>query len=74
MKLNNISEIVDNGGEITIGRVGPIRCGATACDEAECLVMLVRRSDESFEELLERLDAAIEDAVENGNYIDEINP
>ena len=35
--------------------------------------MLVRRPGESLAELLQRLDAAIEDAYENGVYIDEVN-
>jgi hypothetical protein len=35
--------------------------------------MLVRRPDESLADLLQRLDAAIEDACENGVYIDEVN-
>jgi hypothetical protein len=35
--------------------------------------MLVRRPGESLAELLQRLDAAIEDAYENGVHIDEVN-
>lgn len=73
MKLKNIEELIDNEGEITIGRVGPVRCGATACDEADCLAMLVRRPNESFEDLLARLDSAIEDAMEHDVFVDEIN-
>jgi len=73
MELKNIEELIDNHGEITIGRVGPVHCGATACDEAECLAMLVRRPKESLEGLLIRLDSAIEDAVEHDIFVDEIN-
>jgi len=73
MKLKNIEELIDNNGEITIGRVGPVRCGATACDEAYCLAMLVRRPNESLEDLLVRLDSAIEDAIEHDIFTDEIN-
>jgi hypothetical protein len=73
MNLKNIEELIDNYGEITIGRVGPVRCGATACDEADCLAMLVRRPNESFEDLLVRLDSAIEDAIEHDLFVDEIN-
>ncbi|TDO13931.1 hypothetical protein DFO68_103156 [Halomonas ventosae] len=73
MKLKNIEELIDNNGEITIGRVGPVRYGATACDEAECLAMLVRRPKESFKDLLIRLDSAIEDAIEHDIFVDEIN-
>lgn len=73
MKLKNIEELVDNNGEITIGRVGPVSCGAAACDEADCLAMLVRRPNESLEDLLVRLDSAIEDAIEHDVFVDEIN-
>lgn len=73
MKLKYIEELVDNNGEITIGRVGPVRCGATACDEADCLAMLARRPNESLENLLVRLDSAIEDAIEHDVFVDEIN-
>ncbi|PKG49012.1 MULTISPECIES: hypothetical protein [Halomonadaceae] len=73
MKLNNIKELIDNEGEITVGRIGPVRCGASACDESNCLAMLARRPGESFEDLLERLDSAIEDAIEHDIIVDEIN-
>ena len=35
--------------------------------------MLVRRPEESFEDLLTRLDRAIADAVEDQIFVDEIN-
>ncbi len=73
MKLKNIEELIDNEGEITIGRIGPVCCAASASDEANCLAMLARRSGESFEALLIRLDAAIEDAIERDIFADEIN-
>jgi len=71
--LANIESLIDGDGDITIGRVGPIPCGATAADEDQCLAMLVRRPSESLMDLLQRLDAAIGDAYENNVYIDEIN-
>ena len=67
MKLKNIEELINNEGEITI-------CGASACDESNCLAMLARRPGESFEALLIRLDSAIEDAIEHDIFADEINP
>ncbi len=60
--LANIEFLIDGNGDITIGRVGPIPCVATAADEDQCLAMLQRRPGESLAELLQRLDAAIEDA------------
>jgi ABC-type taurine transport system substrate-binding protein len=73
VKFENIEMLIDDSGEITIGRVGPVRCAAAASDENQCLAMLVRRPDESFEDLLARLDGAIADAVEDQIFVDEIN-
>ena len=72
--LQNIAELIDSGGEITLGQLDAIgRCVATASDEAQCLAMLVRRKDESLEALLKRLDAAVHDAYQNERFIDEVN-
>jgi len=50
---------VEEGGDITLGRVGP--------------VMLVRREGESFVALLKRLDRSIAKAREQEISIDEVN-
>lgn len=74
MTFKNIEALVLNGfGEISIGRVGPVKCVATAVNEDECLAMLVRKPEESFGDLLARLDSAIEDALEREIFLDEIN-
>src|SRR4030095_15265289 len=57
--FENTEALIDGNGDITIGSVGPIRCVATAADQDQCLAMLVRRRGESFQDLLQRLDAAI---------------
>jgi hypothetical protein len=73
-ELKNIVELIESDGQITLGHVHPIRnCVATATDEAQCLAMLVRRDGETLDDLLQRLDAAIADAYENGTFADEIN-
>ena len=71
--LPNIEFLVDGNGEISIGRIGPAHCAATACTEHQALAMLVRRDDETLEQLLIRLDVAIEKAVEEEIFTDEIN-
>ena len=71
--LANIEFLIDGNGDITIGRIGPIPCVATAADAEQRLAMLQRRPGESLVELLQRLDAAIEDAYENSIFIDEVN-
>lgn len=70
----NIELLIDGEGDITIGRVGPIRCAATAANEDQCLAMLRWRDGESLLDLLQRLDHAIAIADETGECIDEINP
>lgn len=72
-KLPNIQALVTGGGEVTLGQAGPVECAATACDEHHCLAMLVKQDDESLTQLLERLDAAIDHALEEGEITDEIN-
>jgi hypothetical protein len=70
---SQIDWLVDGKGEITIGRVGAIRCAAVASDGHNALAMLVRRHGESVKDLLTRLDEAIRLAVEEDTYTDEIN-
>jgi ribosome assembly protein YihI (activator of Der GTPase) len=72
-RLKNIEELVNGNGDITIGRIGPVRCAATAADRDQQLAMLVRRPKESLEQLLERLDMAIGKAWDEQEYVDEIN-
>lgn len=73
MEFANIEFLIQGNGEITLGRIGHIRCAATACDSDSCLAMLVRRPDETLKALLERLDGSIEDALERDVFVDEIN-
>lgn len=72
-RFKNVDALVRSGGDITIGRIGPVRCGAAASDGDQQLAMLVRRPRESLEQLLTRLDAAIGKAWDEEEYIDEIN-
>jgi hypothetical protein len=72
-QLTQIDSLVDGDGEITIGRVGRIRCAAVASDGHNAIAMLVRRPRESLQDLLTRLDDAIRLAVEEETYTDEIN-
>jgi len=73
VKLENIEFLINGNGEVTLGRCGPVQCAATASDYDQGLAMLARRPGESLVELLQRLDAAIEDAYERDIYADEIN-
>ena len=71
--LPNIEFLLDGEGGISVGRVGSIPCAATACNEHQTLAMLVRRNGETLEQLLIRLETAIEKAIEEEIFIDEIN-
>jgi hypothetical protein len=72
-RWSQIEWLVDDEGEITIGRVGGIRCAAVASDGHNALAMLVRQPKESLEGLLTRLNEAIRLAAEEDTYTDEIN-
>ena len=71
--IDNISWLIENGGEISIGKIGPIQCGAVACDEDSQLAALVKRDNENLFDLLQRLDKAIVQAWDDEVFIDEIN-
>lgn len=71
--LPNIEFLIDGEGNITIGQVGPFSCTAAASNQYQALAMLVRRDNETLEQLLIRLEAAIDKAVEEEIFIDEIN-
>ncbi len=58
--LKNIELLIDGKGDISIGRVGPIRCAAFAADEDRQLAALVHRPGESLQDLLLHLDAALD--------------
>jgi hypothetical protein len=69
----NIETLIDEGGEITIGRLSPFDCVATAADESNCLAMLVRRNGETLNQLIRRLDKAIHLAWSDNWFTDEVN-
>ena len=69
----NIEELIDNGGNVSIGDIPPVPCAAVAADESNMLAALLRREGESLIELLGRLDEAIGKAFDEEIYTDEIN-
>jgi hypothetical protein len=71
--LANIAALIDHGGQITLGALDPIKCAAIANDEHNSLAMLQRRPGETMQQLLERLDAAIDLAWTADEFTDEIN-
>ena len=65
--------LIADGGDITVGRVYPIKCAATAADGHDSVAMLVRREGETLNALLKRLDKAIGQYFDNDEFIDEVN-
>ncbi len=65
--------MVSGGGHISIGAAGPVACAAIASDDDIMYAALQRQKDESLVDLLHRLDAALLQAIDNGELTDEIN-
>ena len=72
--LANIAALIDGGGQITLGALHPIKCVATANDDHNGLAMLQRRTGETLQHLLQRLDGAVDLAWNANQFTDEINP
>ena len=72
LSLPNIANLISDG-EITVGVLRPVGCVATATDGHNCVAMLVRRRGETLAQLLTRLDQAIDKALTEDIYTDEIN-
>ena len=70
--LPNIADLITYG-HITVGVLRPTGCIAIATDGDQTLAMLLRRPDETMAQLLTRLDQAINKAVMEDIYTDEIN-
>ena len=73
MAYPNIEAILEEGGDIAVGRVGSIDCVASVSISYDCPVMLVRREGETFVALLRRLDHSIAKAWEQEITIDKVN-
>lgn len=73
--LENIQSFLDNTrGQITIGEIPPIRRAALAAQGKKARVALVCGDNESFAQLLQRLDAALAKVMADGSVIDEVLP
>jgi len=68
----NIDAFTDHG-QIVVGYMEPVGAVAIASDGRETIAMLRRRKDESFKQLLARLDNAIAKATIDDVYVDEVN-
>lgn len=71
--MKNIEALIAEGGDITLGRLYPIECAATAADGHNSVAMLVRRDGETLNALLKRLDKAIGRYFDHDEFVDEVN-
>ncbi|MBJ9965627.1 hypothetical protein [Burkholderia seminalis] len=69
--MNNLEALIEDGGEVTIGREDDYPCVAIATDE-DVVAMLVRHDGETLTALLRRLDRAVGKHFETGVVIDEV--
>ena len=69
----HIERFLEYGGNISIGDIDPIKYTAIAADENNMLAALVRRKYETFNELLSRLDHAVDLAINHDAFTDKIN-
>ncbi|WP_200960120.1 hypothetical protein [Pelomonas sp. Root1217] len=65
--MKAIEELIEDGGEITLGAIGDVECAATAADGSNALALLVRREGETLNALLKRLDRAIASYFDTGH-------
>ena len=69
----NLQELLEGDGAINIGQVPSGHNAAVALEGRSVRAMLRIGEEESLIEILDRLDAAVEKAVDHGVSIDEIN-
>jgi hypothetical protein len=68
----HIDEFTERG-QIVIGYMSPVGPVAIAAEGRNTIAMLRRGKDETFKQLLARLDMAIESATIDDVYVDEVN-
>jgi ribosome assembly protein YihI (activator of Der GTPase) len=73
LALPALEAFIGDEGQISIGNIGPVRGAAVASDPHTMLAALIRRRGETLPQLLMRLDAALQLALEHDCFVDEIN-
>ena len=68
-----LQALMDDGGQVTLGAIGPIRAAATASMPAGMLAGLIRKNGEPWEDLLLRLNEAVMQSVVDGHVINELH-
>lgn len=66
-------DVFTEHGQIVVGYMEPVGGVALATEGRQTIAMLRRRKDETFKQLLARLDTAIASATIDDVYVDEVN-
>lgn len=69
-----LQAMMDDGGQVTLGAISGMRAAAVATMPAGMLAGLMRRDNESWPDLLIRLNAAVMQSVVDGRVINELHP
>ena len=70
----NLLELIESDGTITIGQVEPLPSGTAIATQGRQVYAMLRVGDEeALTGVLDRLDAAVEKALNDGIITDEIN-
>ena len=73
-RWSNLQDLIDCGGDITIGYRASVGGVAAAMQERQVCAMLRVANDEPLPDILDRLDVGVARAVEDEIFTDEINP
>jgi hypothetical protein len=68
-----LQALLDDGDQVSLGAIGPIRAAATASMPAGMLAGLVRKDGERWEDMLVRLNDAVMNAVVEGYQINDLH-
>jgi len=71
--LPALEAFIADEGQVSIGDIGPVRGAAVASNPPTMLAALIRRPAETLPQLLMRLDAAVQFALDQDCVVDEIN-
>ena len=70
--MKRIDELLEDGGDVSIGAIENHPCVAAASDGHNTVAMVVRRDGEALSALLRRLDRAIAKFLDDGEIVDEV--
>jgi hypothetical protein len=68
-----LEALIGDGGQVTLGAVGPVRNAAIASMPTGMMAGLVRRKSETLPQILQRLDAALVQSVVENRIISEFD-